>query len=478
MKLQKTMSNKRIPLSEPFEAYLQKKKQGWAKATFKRNQYHLRFSSKWLESEGLTLSKLTHEDILSFSKYLKDNVKSATSRLNIRNTVQTCFVGFCKSGVIKSDHNQLFPSYKYFPHPKAIIPIFAKNYLDLLRSTMAPSSVICHKTYVGKFHIFLKKEKIILKNVNRKNLEKLLKHMKNYGLAAPTRVNAILNIRQYLYWLKEHNLILAIPENLILRKDFPKIPRRLPRPLSTEVDDQIKKMFREGDDIFFDGLLLMRFTGIRIGELILLEFNCLRNDLKKNYYLKVPLGKLKTERLVPLDKVGIDLIKKIQNQTKHHARKNGIELLCRLILAPNGRHATYGEFRARMNELQIDLPLNQSAKSHQLRHTCATELLNAGMNLVALKEFLGHRDIRMTLKYAAVAPETVRTQFDQATEQIQKKYQGRQMKINSITHSSDDQHSLADLIAGLKKNSVSSSKSKALIRRIQRLQKDMASFND
>lgn len=37
---------------------------------------------------------------------------------------------------------------------------------------------------------------------------------------------------------------------------------------------------------------------------------------------------------------------------------------------------------------------------HRLRHTCATERLRAGMELQSLREFLGHSDINMTLRYA------------------------------------------------------------------------------
>jgi site-specific recombinase XerD len=465
-------------LPEPFESYIQKRKNGWSTDYFNSVQHRLRFFLKWLESESLTPSKLTPEDLQAFSRHLKCiYTKAPLSRLLTRNIVQTCLVNLCKSGEIKNDYTHLFPGYKYFPRFNSILPMCAKNYLELLESTMSSTSVKRLKIDVGRVHTFLKKEKVPLKKVRRKHLEKLLKYMKSYGLSPPTRVRAILTIRQYLYWLKEHNLILAMPEDLIQQKDFPKIARRLPRPFSSEIDNQIQKIFYDGEDIYYDGLLLMRFTGIRVGELILLEFNCLRNDNKHNYYLKVPLGKLKTERLVPIAKVSIELIKKIQTQTKLHAKKNGIKILDRLLLAPNGHHATYVNFRARINEIQTDLHFNQSAKSHQLRHTCATELLNAGMNLVALKEFLGHKDINMTLKYAAVAPETVRKQFNQATEQIQKKYQEGQIDLDKILPSIDDNNDLNDLIAKLKKSSVSNAKSKALIRRIQRLQKDMSSFN-
>jgi integrase len=55
------------------------------------------------------------------------------------------------------------------------------------------------------------------------------------------------------------------------------------------------------DSIYHQGLLLMRLTGLRIGELCSLERNCIRRDHLNNCFLKVPLGKLNTERLVPMD---------------------------------------------------------------------------------------------------------------------------------------------------------------------------------
>lgn len=44
---------------------------------------------------------------------------------------------------------------------------------------------------------------------------------------------------------------------------------------------------------------------------------------------------------------------------------------------------------------------------HRLRHTCATERLRAGMPLEDLKEFLGHANIHMTLRYAKLVREDI-----------------------------------------------------------------------
>src|SRR5207245_584949 len=57
---------------------------------------------------------------------------------------------------------------------------------------------------------------------------------------------------------------------------------------------------------------LTRLTGIRIGECIHLPLNCLRQIGPEQWALHVPLGKLHTARLVPLDSEGLRLLNRIQ----------------------------------------------------------------------------------------------------------------------------------------------------------------------
>jgi len=47
----------------------------------------------------------------------------------------------------------------------------------------------------------------------------------------------------------------------------------------------------------------------------------------------------------------------------------------------------------------------ENFRFHDIRHTCASWLAMAGVPILAIKEILGHKDIRMTLRYSHLAPD-------------------------------------------------------------------------
>ena len=89
--------------------------------------------------------------------------------------------------------------------------------------------------------------------------------------------------------------------DLIRRQDFPARDHYLPRPLPLEDDQRLQQQLRLTDTLESNALRLMRATGIRIGECIALPIDCLQSVNEKQVALHVPLGKLHSERLVPVD---------------------------------------------------------------------------------------------------------------------------------------------------------------------------------
>ena len=75
----------------------------------------------------------------------------------------------------------------------------------------------------------------------------------------------------------------------------------LPNPLSLEEDQRLQQQLRLIDTLQVNAVRLMRATGIRISECINLPLDCLQQISELQVALRVPLGKLHSERFVPVD---------------------------------------------------------------------------------------------------------------------------------------------------------------------------------
>jgi integrase len=105
-----------------------------------------------------------------------------------------------------------------------------------------------------------------------------------------------------------------LPElvHLIRREDLPRLPQRLPRPLKPEQDELLQQEFLRRNDLGGNIFLLIRHTGMRIGECADLSFDCLRSTGPNQWAIHVPLGKLKTERMVPIDSFVCELVQRLR----------------------------------------------------------------------------------------------------------------------------------------------------------------------
>ena len=192
-----------------------------------------------------------------------------------------------------------------------------------------------------------------------------------------------------------------VQPGLILREDFPARPQYLPRAMSPEDDRRLQEELRRADSMYSNALLLTRVTGIRIGECIHLPLDCRRQVGPEQWALHVPLGKLHTERLVPLDSEGLRLIERILELRAlappgRLAKSKGF-----LLPRVGGRFALFQTLREAMADFAKRAGCADSSplSPHRLRHTWATEMLLCGMSLPALMQLMGHKDIRMTLRY-------------------------------------------------------------------------------
>ena len=131
-------------------------------------------------------------------------------------------------------------------------------------------------------------------------------------IQASERRGRILAVHCLLNDIAEWGWPQAPKRRLVFRSDIPKLPRALPRYLTPDLDRRLTQALHTWPErLPADALLLQRATGLRIGELVDLELDCVHEIPGQGAWLKVPLGKLNTERMVPLDEETVALIDRI-----------------------------------------------------------------------------------------------------------------------------------------------------------------------
>ena len=214
---------------------------------------------------------------------------------------------------------------------------------------------------------------------------------------------------------------------LVHRCDLPRLAQPLPRALAPDLDTALMAAVAGLDDAAARcGIALLRGAGLRLGELRDLELDCLPDLPGHGSWLKVPLGKLNTERVVPLDEAtlaALDAWMAVRGRQRAlpHPRDG---CPTDFLLAIGGQRIGASRIRRGLARAVAATGLTAPGGGalhvtpHQLRHTYATRLVNAGMSLQALMALLGHVTPEMTLRYAALADGTVRDAYDAAMTKL------------------------------------------------------------
>jgi integrase len=238
-------------------------------------------------------------------------------------------------------------------------------------------------------------------------------------IGAGEQRNRIITLGRFLADITEWEWPDAPTRRLVFTRDIPKLPRPLPRYLPADADRVIGEALEASQNrLFADALLLARATGVRIGELRDLELDCVHEVPGTGAWLKVPLGKLDSERMVPIDDDTVALIDRIAGTRspgrpmKHPKTGRPAEFL----LTHFGKRVSDQTLRDELARAcqAAGLP---KATPHQLRHTWATALINAGCSLQALMAMLGHVSAAMSLRYARLFDSTVRADYERALAQ-------------------------------------------------------------
>jgi len=139
-------------------------------------------------------------------------------------------------------------------------------------------------------------------------------------------------------------------------------------------------------------LALIYSAGLRGQEVINLKISDIDFERKT---IHIRQSKYKKDRIVPLaESMAVGLKKYLKAENPHVWLFNGKE--------PDGRYSVKGLSWV-MRENLKKTTITKEVSLHSLRHSYATHLLEQGLNIVTLKELLGHADITTTMIYLHVA---------------------------------------------------------------------------
>jgi integrase len=249
------------------------------------------------------------------------------------------------------------------------------------------------------------------------------RHPDGTPMSVGHRRGQILTVRQFLADITEWGWPAAPARTLIFARDIPPLNHPLPRYLPPDADRRLVTALEEVSGrgpselarLHADALLLIRATGLRIGEARDLELDCVHQIPGHGAWLKVPLGKLATERMVPLDEETLQVLDRIAarrtpGRPLRHPRTGKH---ADFLLIHQGRRVSAQALRDELARACQDAGIPK-AVPHALRHTYATALVNAGVSLQALMQLLGHASAAMSLRYGRLFDATVRAEYERA----------------------------------------------------------------
>jgi site-specific recombinase XerD len=448
----------RAPLPEPARRFL--KLHGNRQYTPQVHNLHY-----WMQRKHIALDELTRAHIKAFLRHPIGVPLAKKSQWNLSSRLLPYLLWLYDHGLV---HSRLDGQVKR----PFTLPQSALDFIDTLRPVLKPRTCDGYVSDLRAFHAWLDASNLDLQHFDRAAAERWLKSLADCSLAACTRKTHIFEVRKYLYWLWERGAIAQYPGDLLRPQDLPKLPSYLPRPFPVQADRELQRRLVESGTLYGQALFVMRRSGMRIGELLHLEPGCLERDLKGNSFIKVPLGKLDNERLVPLDDQTRDVLASLQQKCPRGSQFLLQPTLCRKKLKER--------LGAALKQAAAGLDIPGAVVSHRLRHTYATELLNAGLSLVTIMKLLGHHSFRMTMRYAAIAQQTVVDDYREAMAAIARKYDTAVDSGGQLADCCPERQAL-DLISALRKRHRSSADSKrrvdAIIKRIYKIRDDILALS-
>ncbi len=265
----------------------------------------------------------------------------------------------------------------------------------------------CNFSTLKLFLSYLKERgRTSLETITREDLSSFIENEQDRGMQPNTVYTRLRFIYAFVSYLVDQEV--AHPD-LLKRKLRVKVPEALPRAIEPEDVQQLLAVLEKPRDRAM--ILVLLRTGMRIGELLATRMS--EVNLREKRISIMEAQKTRVGRVAYISEDAYKALMGWLNQ-RDPAKE-------RLFYGRGSQRLGYTAARALFAKYLEKAGLVHKGYSlHCLRHTCATELLNAGMRLECLQQLLGHSSIEMTRRYARLTDNTRREEYFRAMAIIEK----------------------------------------------------------
>ena len=243
-------------------------------------------------------------------------------------------------------------------------------------------------------------------NINEVLVSEYLEYLYSKGLNRNTISRKLSAIRSFYNYLLQNTIVKT---NYFKEISNPKKNKTLPKYAK---DNDLEKMFNSFDitkPLEQRNSLILEMlyaTGIRVSELTNIKLN---NIDKYNNSIKI-LGKGSKERIVFYGSFCEDRLNLYLSEGRKLILKN--KKCDYLLINKSGNKLSERYIRKMIDNVVTKCEIEYHISPHTLRHTFATDMLNAGADLVSVKELLGHSNLNTTSIYTHVSNEQIKKVYN------------------------------------------------------------------
>lgn len=244
-----------------------------------------------------------------------------------------------------------------------------------------------------------------LTNIPPQLVQDYLEYLYSKGLKRNSISRKLSSIRSFYRYLKNENII---KENHFSEISNPKRTASLPKYAKDNDLEKIFQSFNKEDPLGQRNACILEMlyaTGIRVGELVNIQIP----DINRYDHTIKILGKGRKERMVFYGSYCEDALDLYLKDGREKLKKMPTNYL---FLNKNGGKLSERFIRKIIDDSVRRCEINYHISPHTLRHTFATDMLNAGADLMTVKELLGHSSINTTGIYTHVTNEQLQKVYN------------------------------------------------------------------